>query len=101
MSHSDCSGDTPFCYAGQCDSCQECHYCLDGVDGTCGPCGDGFPLYENTCGTDGIGYTNSNILVAYRFYQKCFLDEAIPIVRLCAFPSGLAMDGVIMELFIM
>eukprot|EP00493_Phyllostaurus_siculus_P020282 UN20607 len=53
MSHSDCSGDTPFCFAGQCDSCQECHYCLDGVDGTCGPCGDGFPLYENTCETDG------------------------------------------------
>merc|ERR1719285_1628449 len=26
---------------------------------------------------------------------------AIPIVRLCAFPSGLVMDGVIMELFIM
>jgi hypothetical protein len=26
---------------------------------------------------------------------------AIPIVRLCAFPSGLVMDGVMMELFIM
>jgi len=53
MSHSDCSGDTPFCYESHCDSCAECHYCFDGVDGTCGPCGDGFPLYEDTCGTDG------------------------------------------------
>merc|ERR1719285_1319491 len=53
MSHSDCSGDTPFCYESHCDSCAECHYCLDGVDGTCGSCGDGFPLYEDTCGTDG------------------------------------------------
>jgi len=47
MSHSDCSGDTPFCYEGQCDSCQECHFCHDGIDGTCGSCGDGFPTQED------------------------------------------------------
>ena len=62
-SHDDCGGDMPFCYDGQCDSCQECHYCQDGIDGTCGPCGDGYPLYESTCGADGISSTTYNIFI--------------------------------------
>ena len=45
--HSDCDGDTPFCYESKCDSCTECHYCHDGVDGTCGSCGEGYPTKES------------------------------------------------------
>ena len=44
--HSDCFGDTPFCYDGTCDYCTECHYCEDGIDGTCGKCGKGYPTNE-------------------------------------------------------
>ena len=65
--HSDCDGDTPFCYESKCDSCTECHYCNDGVDGTCGSCGEGYPTLESgpCIPTENPGIEENNFRVFY------------------------------------
>jgi len=54
-SHSQCTSEYPFCYAGKCSRCSACHFCSDGIDGTCGSCDrEKYPVFgsKTLCGVE-------------------------------------------------